>query len=145
VSVKLTDFGERESDIKLCARIAIEVMGWEEVQSPTGLAKENAFWISDNGETVWRVRPTNLWQPDTSIKDAWEVAEKVRSLNEMPKGRVDLVVKVALGDRSFCEIFDMSPMGYEGQEWAFPDVYVEACTAPKAICLAAEEAVKLCT
>ena len=80
------------------------------------------------------------------IGAAWLVVDRMRSWSRIPgieeKGCVDLCVKVCAGDGYWCDVFELSPMGYADQDWTFPGVdSAWADTAPLAICRAALRAV----
>lgn len=122
---------ERIASRELDAEIGERVMGLRVFPEPT--------W----GDP-WRVEglpDTQLPPFSTDIAAAWTVVEKLKSFAKIGDVPCDLCIKVGIGDGVFCEIFDMSPMGYVGYEGDLISSHAEADTAPLAICLAALGAV----
>jgi hypothetical protein len=78
----------------------------------------------------------DAWWPSRDIAAAWLVVERVRLVGNKKRGLLDPCIKVGLGDQAFCEIFDLSGMGYVDTP-PFKSVDAWARTAPLAICRAA--------
>jgi len=130
---------------ELDALVAEKVMGWphlEKGQTSTIEIPYLPFTTHLHRTTAGHLSiGSNPWRPSTDIAAAWEVVEKVNSLSVIRGITCDLCIHVILGDSYSCTIFEMSSMGYVGQDEIFKEVNQDGDTAPHAICLAALKAV----
>ena len=115
----------RETD----AAVATEVMGWPTIGG-ADMHGLNGYVYEGTAYKIW---PTELFCPSTSIADAWMVVEQLTESS----GR-DMMVRVDVQTGCACNVrvlFD-GKHGFEVERTAHAD------TAPEAICLAALEAVR---
>ena len=140
---------ELEPGPELDALVAEKVMGWKRLEPDTH--HKFGFYGSDpqrNPEGTifigtqeeygrlsvggsWLL--TNQWSPSTSIADAWEVVEKMQSMNNQR----DIHIECLLDKWSV----SMCHFERDGESMEWGDWTIDANTAPHAICLAALKAV----
>lgn len=92
------------------------------------------FYLAD---TLTGTGMASLPHYSTDMAAAWMVVERLKSLGKIAGHPCDLCIKAGLGDSAFCEIFDLSPMGYAGYSGPMTSVDVDAPTVSEAICKAA--------
>ena len=127
------DVEKLDADKQTDALVAEMVMGWRSEI----VAGDTVIWHSPRVNGVMAHGGIDFIPPySTDIAAAWSVVEHIKAKGNHERGLIDPCVKVGIGDSYFCEIFDLSAMGYVDTP-LFDYVIAEADTAPLAICRAA--------